>query len=87
VLSMDLPFALRRYTSTKGLEHIIPLSDHRDASFGQAYGVLVKEHRLLARAAFVVDRQGTIRHVQYVPEMTEEPRYDRIWDVVHGLVG
>jgi len=62
------------------------LSDHRDASFGTAYGVLIKELRLLARAVFVVDRQRVVRHVELVEEVTEEPDYEAALAVVMGLI-
>ena len=75
-LSMDLPFALDRWCGREGLPHVVALSDHRDASFGRAYGVLMRDLRLLARAVFVVDREGVIRHREIVPEVTEAPDYD-----------
>lgn len=76
-VSMDLPFANRRFCSVAGIEKALTLSDHRDASFGQAYGVLVKELRLLARAIFVVGKDGLLKHVEIVPEMTHHPDYDK----------
>jgi thioredoxin-dependent peroxiredoxin len=75
-LSMDLPFALARFCASEGIDKLITLSDHRDASFGLAYGVLVEELRLLARSIFVVDKTDTIRYMEIVPEMTKEPDYD-----------
>jgi thiol peroxidase len=76
VLSMDLPFAQRRWCGSAGIKNVQTLSDHRDASFGRAYGVLVREQRLLARTVFVVDKKGVIRYIQIVDEMTNEPDYD-----------
>jgi len=76
VISMDLPFAQKRWCGAAGIEQAKTLSDHRDASFGQAYGVLVKELRLLARAVFVVDREGVIRYEQIVGEIAQEPDYE-----------
>lgn len=75
-ISMDLPFAQKRWCGAEGIERVVTLSDHRDASFGLAYGVLIKELRLLARAVFVVDRQGKVTYVEYVPEVTEHPNYE-----------
>ncbi len=75
-ISMDLPFAQRRWCGTAGVSRVQTLSDHRDASFGTSYGMLIKELRLLARAVHLVDRDGTIRYVQLVKEITEEPDYD-----------
>lgn len=74
-ISMDLPFAQKRWCGAAGVEKVITLSDHRDCSFGHAYGVLIKELRLLARAVFVVDAGGTIRYTELVKEITEEPDY------------
>lgn len=76
-VSMDLPFANKRFCSVAGIEKATTLSDHRDASFGTAYGVLVKELRLLARAIFVVGRDGVVKHAEVVPEMTHHPDYEK----------
>ena len=75
-LSMDLPFAQARWCGAAGVDQVVTLSDHRDASFGLAYGLLIKELRLLSRAVCVIDKQGVIRYAQIVPEVTEEPDYD-----------
>jgi len=75
-VSMDLPFAQRRWCGAAGVDRVVTLSDHREASFGTAYGVLIKELRLLARAVFVVDRAGMVRYVEYVPEVTQHPNYE-----------
>ena len=75
-LSMDLPFAQKRWCGAAGAEAVVTLSDHRDASFGKVYGLLVKELRLLARAVLVVDKKGVIRYLQLVPELTNEPDYE-----------
>jgi len=75
-VSMDLPFAIGRFCTTAGIDNVVTLSDHRDASFGQAYGVLIKELRLLARAVFVVDAQDVVRHAEIVPEVGSHPDYD-----------
>jgi thiol peroxidase len=75
-ISMDLPFAQKRWCGAAGIDKVQVLSDHRDASFGTAYGALVKELRLLSRAVFVVDGGGTVRYAEYVPEVTSHPNYD-----------
>lgn len=75
-VSMDLPFAQSRWCGAAGVDKVITLSDHRDANFGLAYGVLIKELRLLARAVFVVDRAGTVQYVELVKEIANEPDYD-----------
>ena len=74
-ISMDLPFAQGRFCTTAGINKIKVLSDHRDASFGQNWGVLIKELRLLARSVFVVDDKDVVRYVQYVSEITTQPDY------------
>lgn len=84
-ISMDLPFAQKRWCAAEGVEEVQTLSDHRDASFGHAFGVLISELRLLARAVFLVDENGTIRYVQLVEEITNEPNYDEIWAAVKAL--
>lgn len=75
-VSMDLPFAQARWCGAAGVEAVQTLSDHRDASMGEAYGALIKELRLLTRAVIVVNRQGVVAHAQYVQEISEEPDYE-----------
>jgi len=75
-ISMDLPFAIARFCTGAGIDRVKALSDHREASFGVAYGVLIKELRLLARAVFVIDSNDIIRYVEIVPEITNQPDYD-----------
>ena len=77
-ISTDLPFAQKRWCGAAGVDQVTTLSDHRDAAFGEAFGVLIKELRLLARAVFVVDKEGVIRYVQLVKEIAEEPDYDAV---------
>jgi len=84
-ISMDLPFAQKRWCGAAGVDKVITLSDHRDASFGTTYGVLIKELRLLGRAVFVLDREGTIRYIQIVKEVTDEPDYDAVLKAVNEL--
>jgi thioredoxin-dependent peroxiredoxin len=85
-VSMDLPFALARFCASAGIEAVTLLSDHRDASFGNAYGVLIKELRLLTRAIFVVDAAGVIRYIEIVPEITKEPDYAKAIEAVKKLI-
>lgn len=85
-ISMDLPFAQKRWCGASGVDMVKVMSDHKDASFGEAYGVLIEELRLLARAVFVVDKEGIVRHVQLVDEITNEPDYDRAMKAVKTLV-
>lgn len=86
-ISMDLPFALSRWCAAAGVENVKMLSDHRDASFGNSFGVLIKELRLLARTVFIIDREKKVQYIQYVEETTEEPNYDEVLDKVKSLVG
>lgn len=75
-VSVDLPFAQKRWCGAAGLENAITLSDHRDLSFGKAYGVVIEGLRLLARAVFVVDSNNNVTYVEYVKEVTEHPNYE-----------
>ena len=84
-ISMDLPFAQKRWCGSAGIENVQTLSDHRDASFGKAYGVLIKNLRLLARAVFVINKEGVLRHIEIVPELTNEPDYEAVLNAVRQL--
>jgi thiol peroxidase len=84
-ISMDLPFAQKRWCGAAGVDKVITLSDHREAEFGIQYGVLIKELRLLARALFVVNREGVIQYIQIVKEISQEPDYDTVLDVVKKI--
>jgi thiol peroxidase len=75
VASMDLPFAQGRWCGAAGVDKVTTASDHRDAALGTAYGLLIKELRLLARAIVVIDAEGTVTYVQVVRETTDEPDY------------
>ncbi len=75
VISMDLPFAQKAWCGAAGVDRVTPLSDHFNAEFGEKYGVILPDLRLLARAVFVVDGKGILRHVEYVPEIASEPDY------------
>ncbi|MBQ9565509.1 MAG: thiol peroxidase [Synergistaceae bacterium] len=84
-VTMDLPFAIGRFCATNGIENAMALSDHREASFGLGYGVLIKELRLLARSIFIIDKDDVIRYVQIVPEETNEPDYEAAMKVLETL--
>ena len=75
-ISMDLPFAQKRWCGAKGIDNVDTLSDHRDAYFGEAFGVLIKEMRLLTRSVFVVNSDDEVVYAEYVPEATDHPDYD-----------
>ncbi len=85
-LSMDLPFAQKRWCGAAGVDRVQTLSDYRDASFGTSYGVLTKELRLLARAIFLVDRKGVLQYKELVKEVTHEPDYNAVLSELKKLV-
>ncbi len=86
-ISMDLPFAQKRWCGAAAATRVRTLSDHRDASFGQAYGTLIKELRLNARSVFVVDKEGIVRHAEYVKEISAHPNYDAALNAARQLAG
>lgn len=77
-VSMDLPFAQKRWCAAAGVDKVKTLSDFQDRSFGQAYGVLIKELKLLSRSLFVIDANDTVRYIQHVREVTTEPDYEAV---------
>ncbi len=85
--SMDLPFAQKRWCGAFGVDHVKMVSDHRDGSFGESYGTLIKDLRILSRAIFVVDPNNTVRHAEYVKEVAEHPNYESALAVAKGLAG
>ena len=85
-ISTDLPFAQARWCGAAGVDKVITLSDHRDVAFGEAFGVLIKELRLLARSIFVIDKDGVIQYIQRVKEGSGEPDYNAVLEAVQKLV-
>lgn len=85
-ISMDLPFAQKRWCGAAGIKTVRTFSDYQKADFGKAYGVLIKELRLLARAVFVVDRDGIVKYAQIVPEVSKEPDYEDVLNAVRAMV-
>ncbi len=79
-VSMDLPFAQARFCTDKGVHSVQTASDHRDATFGKAYGTLIEPLRIMSRAVFVIGPDRRLKHVEYVPEVTEHPNYDTALD-------
>jgi thioredoxin-dependent peroxiredoxin len=75
-VSMDLPFAQKRWCGAFGVDKIRMLSDHREGSFGSNYGTLIKDIRIESRAIFVIDQNNTIRHAEYVREVADFPNYE-----------
>jgi thiol peroxidase len=85
-VSADLPFAIKRFCLNGGINNTVVLSDHRDVSFGLAYGVLIKELRLLARSVFIIGKDDVVRYIQIVSEQTNEPDYDAAMEALKKLI-
>jgi thiol peroxidase len=86
-VSMDLPFAAKRFCAAEGIEAVKTGSDYKYGAFGDAFGVKIKELGLLSRAVFVADRNGKVKHAEYVPEVTTEPNYDAAMAAVKSCAG
>ena len=86
-ISMDLPFAQKRWCGAFGVDHVKMVSDHRDGSFGESYGTLIKDLRILSRAIFVIDTDNTVRHAEYVKEVADHPNYESALAVAKTLAG
>ncbi|MCB0224345.1 MAG: thiol peroxidase [Anaerolineae bacterium] len=84
-VSADLPYAQKRWCGNAGVENVITLSDHKDMSFGNAYGTHYKERRLERRAVFVIDEAGVVQYVEYLPEISQPPDYDAALAVLKKL--
>ena len=85
-ISLDLPFAQKRWCGAAGIDRVQVLSDYRERSFGLSYGVLVKELMLLSRSIFVVDGDDTITYLQHVAEIVDEPDYAAALDAAKGQI-
>ena len=86
-VSMDLPFAQKRWCGAFGVDHVKMVSDHRSGSFGEGYGTLIKDLRIMSRAIFVVDQDNKIRHAEYVKEVADHPNYESALSVAKKLAG
>jgi len=84
-ISMDLPFAQKRWCGAYGVDKVKMLSDHKSGSFGEHYGTLIKDLRIESRAIFVLDKDNTLKHVEYVKEVAEHPNYDAALSAVRSL--
>lgn len=85
-LSVDLPFAQGRFCSSNNIDKVVTLSDHRDLDFGMKYGFVIEELRLLSRGIVVLDKDNTVKYVEYVKEVTDHPDYDRAIEEVKKLI-
>lgn len=86
-VSMDLPFAQKRWCGAFGVDHVKMLSDHRAGSFGEHYGTLIKELRIESRAIFVVDKSNRVCHAEYVKEVADHPNYDSALSAAKAALG
>ena len=86
-ISMDLPFAMKRWCGAMGVDKVKMVSDHKTGSFGESYGTLIKELRIESRAIFVVDKDNVVRHAEYVKEVADHPNYDAALSVAKELAG
>lgn len=84
-VSKDLPFAQARWCGAQGLENAVMLSDYVDSSFGKAYGVLMEEWQLLARAVLVLDKDNKVVYTEYLDNVNSEPNYDKAIEAVKAL--
>lgn len=85
-ITEDLPFAQARFCSNEGIENTIMVSDYKDREFGEKYGFLMEENKLLARGVVIVDKEGVVRYVEYVPEVTNEVDFDKALEEVKKLI-
>lgn len=85
-VTVDLPFAQKRYCAAEGIANIDVVSDHRELDFGQKYGFVLDGLRLLTRGIVIVDRDNTVRYVEYVPEVTTHPDYDKALEAIQALI-
>jgi thiol peroxidase len=86
-VSMDLPFAQKRWCGAFGVDKVKMLSDHKEGSFGAAYGTLIKELRIESRAIFVLDRKNQVRHAEYVKEVADFPNYETALSAARNAAG
>ena len=84
-VSMDLPFAQKRWCGAFGVDKVKMLSDHKSGSFGEHYGTLIKDLRIHSRAIFVLDKDNTLKHVEYVKEVADHPNYDAALSAARSL--
>ena len=85
-ISCDLPTALKRFCAVEGIDNVVAVSDHKDTDFGIKYGFLIEELRQLARGVIVIDRDDTVRYVEIVNEIDDEPNYEKALEVVRELI-
>jgi thiol peroxidase len=84
MVSMDLPYTMKNWCAAAGVDRVTSLSDHMNGEFGEKYGVLLQNQRILRRAIFVVNREGRIVYVAYMPKMGDEPDYEAVLKAAQG---
>lgn len=84
-ISCDLPFALGRFCAAEGIDKVVTVSDHRTLEFGEKYGFILEPLRLLARGVVIIDKEGIVKYVEYVPEVTNEPDYKLAIEAIKKL--
>jgi len=87
VISTDLPYTQKRWCGAAGVDQVMTLSDHQDGNFGEKYGVLIKERRILRRAVFVVGRNGKVVYSAYMSALGDEPNYVEVLDAAKKALG
>ncbi len=85
-ISVDLPFAQGRFCGAKGIDNLVVVSDHKALDFGEKYGFTIEEFRLLTRGIIVIDRENTVKYVEYVSEVTNQPDYHKALEAVKRLL-
>lgn len=85
-ISVDLPFAQKRFCGAKGIDKVVTLSDHKDLSFGMNYGFVIEEFRLLSRGIVILDKDNVVRYVEYVKEVVEHPDYEKALEEAKKLI-
>ena len=83
-VSLDLPFAMNRFCGAENIKNIRPASDYQDRNFGTSFGTLIEELKIMSRAIFVLDADGTVVYAEYVPEVASEPNYDAAMEALQG---
>ncbi|MGE4282783.1 MAG: thiol peroxidase [Clostridia bacterium] len=85
-ISVDLPFAQGRFCGAEGIKNIQVISDHKDLSFGESYGFVIDELRLLARGIVLIDKDDNVRYLEHVKEVADHPDYDRVLQELKKIV-
>ncbi len=85
-ISADLPFTLGKFCANRGIDSTIVLSDHKDLDFGMKYGFVIEKLRLLTRGIVIIDKEGIVRYVEYVPEVSNHPNYEKALNIARKLV-